>query len=101
MGLIATVAIIVLSSGPDPAARGNPTSTWKAEPPTASPDSRVGIEPLPSRNRTSKRQHGRGLRLRLPEEGDEHIPASAPEPRFKTNPPTSVEHVEEQQADGA
>jgi hypothetical protein len=43
------------------------------------------------------------LRLNLPEEGHEHIPPTAPTPEYKTNPPTSGNHVEPpyQQADGA
>jgi hypothetical protein len=43
------------------------------------------------------------LRLHLPEEGHEHIPPTAPTPEYKTNPPTSGNHVEPpyQQADGA
>jgi hypothetical protein len=46
---------------------------------------------------------GCDLRLRLPEEGHEHIPPTAPTPEYKTNPPTSGNHVEPpyQQADGA
>ena len=43
------------------------------------------------------------LRLHLQEEGHEHIPPTAPTPEYKTNPPTSGNHVEPpyQQADGA
>jgi hypothetical protein len=43
------------------------------------------------------------LRLHLPEEGHVHIPPTAPTPEYKTNPPTSGNHVEPpyQQADGA
>jgi hypothetical protein len=43
------------------------------------------------------------LRLNLPEEGHEHIPPTAATPEYKTNPPTSGNHVEPplQQADGA
>jgi hypothetical protein len=46
---------------------------------------------------------GCDLRLHLPEEGHEHIPPTAPTPEYKTNPPTSGNHVEPpyQQADGA
>lgn len=46
---------------------------------------------------------GCDLRLDLPEEGHEHIPPTAPTPEYKTNPPTSGNHVEPpfQQADGA
>ncbi len=43
------------------------------------------------------------LKLRLPDEGHNHIPAGSPNPGYKTNPPTSGDHVEPpyQQADGA
>jgi len=43
------------------------------------------------------------LRLNLPNEGRTHIPPTAPTPEYKTNPPTSGNHVEPpyQQADGA
>src|SRR3954454_19346694 len=46
---------------------------------------------------------GCDLRLHLPEEGHEHIPPTATTPEYKTNPPTSGNHVEPpyQQADGA
>ncbi|HEU5062078.1 MAG TPA: DUF3105 domain-containing protein [Solirubrobacterales bacterium] len=105
MAVIAIVAIIVLSSGPDSAARGNPHINLDSGITNGiAPDSRVGIEP-PAFEEQNLQAAARAadceLRLRLPEEGDEHIPASAPEPRYKTNPPTSGDHVEEQQADGA
>ena len=43
------------------------------------------------------------LRLKLPEEGRSHLPPTAATPEYKTNPPTSGNHVEPpyQQADGA
>jgi hypothetical protein len=43
------------------------------------------------------------LRLDLPNEGHTHIPATANQPEYGTNPPTSGNHVEPpyQQADGA
>jgi Protein of unknown function (DUF3105) len=43
------------------------------------------------------------LRLRLPNEGRNHLPVTSPTPEYKTNPPTSGNHVEPpyQQADGA
>jgi hypothetical protein len=43
------------------------------------------------------------LRLNLPDEGRTHLPVTAPTPEYKTNPPTSGNHVEPpyQQADGA
>jgi Protein of unknown function (DUF3105) len=105
LALIAIAAIIALSSGSDSAARGNPHINLESGVTNGiAPDSRVGIEPpkfeeqsLQAAAQTADCE----LRLRLPEEGDEHIPASAPEPRYRTNPPTSGNHVDEQQADGA
>lgn len=43
------------------------------------------------------------LRLKLPNEGRTHLPPTTPTPEYKTNPPTSGNHVEPpyQQADGA
>lgn len=46
---------------------------------------------------------GCDLRLNLPNEGRNHLPVTAATPEYKTNPPTSGNHVEPpfQQADGA
>jgi hypothetical protein len=103
--VIAIVAIFVLSSGSDSAAHGNPHINLDSGITNGiALDSRAGIEPpaFEEQNlQAAARAANCELRLRLPEEGDEHIPASAPEPRYKTNPPTSGDHVEEQQADGA
>jgi Protein of unknown function (DUF3105) len=105
VALIAIVAILVLSSGSDSAARGNPHINLDSGITNGiAPDSRVGIEP-PAFEEQNLQAAARAadceLRLRLPEEGDEHIPASASEPHYKTNPPTSGDHADEQQADGA
>jgi hypothetical protein len=49
------------------------------------------------------KQAGCVLRLKLKDEGHTHIPAGSEAPDYKTNPPTSGNHVEPpyQQADGA
>lgn len=68
------------------------------------PDDRAGIPSpkLSARNlREAALTAGCELRLRLPVEGRDHIPSTAPEPKYRTNPATSGDHVEEQQADGA
>jgi len=105
VALIAIAGIIVLSSGSDSAARGNPhINTDSGITNGIAPDSRAGIEPPELEERSLQKAAqaaGCELRLRLPDEGHEHIPASAPEPHYKTNPPTSGNHVDEQQADGA
>jgi hypothetical protein len=70
------------------------------------PDSRAGTAPPPVRDAdlaTAARKAGCDLRLRLKDEGHEHIPLASPTPDYKTNPPTSGAHVDPpyQQADGA
>ena len=70
------------------------------------PDERSGTTP-PAPKVTNLQQAakkaGCDLRLNLPNEGHTHIPPTAPTPEYKTNPPTSGNHVEPpyQQADGA
>ncbi|HET8815044.1 MAG TPA: DUF3105 domain-containing protein [Solirubrobacterales bacterium] len=105
MSLIAIAGIIVLSSGSDSAARGNPHINLDSGITNGiAPDSRAGIEP-PELEEQGLQKAARAadceLRLRLRDEGRDHIPPSAPEPRYKTTPPTSGDHIEEQQADGA
>lgn len=103
--LIAIVAIFVLSSGSDSAPHGNPHINLESGITNGiAPDTRAGIETpeLQELNlQEAARAAGCELHLHLPDEGHEHIPASAPEPRYRTKPPTSGDHVDEQQADGA
>lgn len=105
VALTAIAAIIVLSSGSDSAPRGNPHINLESGITNGvSPDSRAGIKPPELEEqglRKAARAAGCELRLRLPDEGHQHIPARAPEPGYNTNPPTSGNHVDEQQADGA
>jgi Protein of unknown function (DUF3105) len=70
------------------------------------PDDRAGIEPAAAKVTglaAAAKQAGCVLRLKLKDEGNEHIPVDSPSPGYKTNPPTSGDHVEPpyQQADGA
>ena len=70
------------------------------------PDDRTGTPPPPAKVTNLKeaaKKAGCELRLHLPDEGHEPHPAAAPTPEYKTNPPTSGNHVEPpyQQADGA
>lgn len=70
------------------------------------PDNRAGTAPPPLKVAdlaAAAKQAGCDLRLKLPDEGHEHIPVGSPAPDYKTNPPTSGAHVEPpyQQADGA
>ena len=70
------------------------------------PDERAGIVP-PAPQTTdlteAAKLAGCKLRLKLRDEGHEHIPAGSEPPEYETNPPTSGAHVEPpfQQADGA
>jgi hypothetical protein len=70
------------------------------------PDSRAGTAPPAVKVAdlaAAAKQAGCELRLRLKDEGHDHIPVGSPSPNYKTNPPTSGAHVEPpyQQADGA
>jgi Protein of unknown function (DUF3105) len=70
------------------------------------PDEREGTPPPAPKVTNLKqaaKQAGCKLELHLEDEGHEHIPPKSPEPNYKTNPPTSGNHVEPpyQQADGA
>ncbi len=70
------------------------------------PDSRAGTAPPPvevADLAAAAKQAGCELRLRLRNEGKTHIPVGSPTPDYKTNPPTSGNHVDPpyQQADGA
>lgn len=70
------------------------------------PDDRAGT--VPARTKVfdldeAAKQAGCDVQLKLEDEGKEHLPQNSPEPNYKTNPPTSGNHVEPpyQQADGA
>jgi hypothetical protein len=70
------------------------------------PDERAGIAPARTKvfdlDQAAK-EAGCKVELKLKDEGHEHLPQNAPLPDYKTNPPTSGNHVEPpyQQADGA
>jgi hypothetical protein len=70
------------------------------------PDEREGIPPPPVQQtnlQKAAKEAGCYLELHLEDEGHEHIPKGSPTPKYKTDPPTSGNHVEPpyQQADGA
>ena len=70
------------------------------------PDKRSGTTPPPvkvANLQEAAKKANCDLRLDLKEEGHTHIPPTAATPEYKTNPPTSGNHVEPpyQQADGA
>jgi hypothetical protein len=71
-----------------------------------SPDDRTGVKPAAFKDMSAvqaAKQAGCVLRLKLKDEGHTHIPTGSEAPEYKTNPPTSGNHVEPpyQQADGA
>ncbi|MDQ2630794.1 MAG: DUF3105 domain-containing protein [Actinomycetota bacterium] len=70
------------------------------------PDERAGIVPAAANAtdlKAAAEKAGCDLQLKLPDEGATHLPKGAQPPNYKTNPPTSGNHVEPpyQQADGA
>src|SRR6201999_3452395 len=70
------------------------------------PDERAGIPPAAPQTtdlQAAAKQAGCQLKLKLRDEGHEHIPAGSPSPNYEPTPPTSGAHVEPpyQQADGA
>jgi hypothetical protein len=72
----------------------------------AVPDERVGTKPPPAKNIGLAKAVEKAncyTRLKIPPEGDEVIPVSAPAPEYKRDPPISGPHVAppHQQADGA
>jgi Protein of unknown function (DUF3105) len=70
------------------------------------PDNRAGTVPAAAKTAglaAAAKAAGCDLRLRLKDEGHNHIPVGSQAPDYKTDPPTSGNHVEPpyQQADGA
>jgi hypothetical protein len=106
---LAVVVIVVVSSGEESAAKGEAHINLNLEVGSTNgvtPDDRAGTPPPPVKVAdlaAAAKQAGCDLRLRLPDEGHEHIPPGSPTPNYKTNPPTSGAHVDApyQQADGA
>jgi len=108
--IAAAIVVVVLSSGGDSGSKSgdahiNLNASYGSTN-GVTPDERAGIAPPPVKVASlaaAAKQAGCVLRLKLPDEGHEHIPPTAPTPDYKTNPPTSGPHVEPpyQQADGA
>ena len=110
--IAAAVLIVVLASGDDDSgetAKGSAHINLNEAIGSTNgivPDDRLGTTPPAAAGANlvaAAKQAGCKLKLRLPDEGHEHIPAGSPNPGYKTNPPTSGPHVEPpfQQADGA
>jgi hypothetical protein len=108
--LAAAVLIFILASGGDDGvAKGDAHINLNTEIGSTNavePDGRAGTPPAPvavSNLKAAANQAGCVLKLKLRDEGHEHIPPGSPTPDYKTNPPTSGPHVDPpyQQADGA
>ncbi len=113
VAIIAVVVVVVASSGGGGGANSDGEATAHINLDLSygstngvEPDERAGTVPAPARVtdlQTAAKQAGCTLKLNLPDEGHEHIPAGSPTPDYRTDPPTSGPHVEPpfQQADGA
>jgi hypothetical protein len=110
VGLIVIVAIVIVATsgggGGESASGGAHLDTRSGSTNGVQPDNRSGPKPPPVKVANLKKAAKLAdceLRLHLPEEGHEHIAPGSPSPEYKTDPPTSGNHVEPpfQQADGA
>jgi uncharacterized protein DUF3105 len=112
--LAVAVLVFVLVSGGDSSGSGNTDDGGAHINPNQEMGSTNGVEPderagiIPVRTKVfdldqAAKQAGCDLRLKLEDEGHEHLPPNAAEPNYKTEPPTSGNHVQPpyQQADGA
>lgn len=109
LAIVAAVILIVSSGGGGGGEGGDAhinVNTQMGSTNGVQPDEREGIPPPPAHVTNVKqaaKEAGCKLELHLKDEGHNHIPQNSPEPKYKTNPPTSGEHAEPpfQQADGA
>jgi hypothetical protein len=104
--VVAGVVVVILSSGGGGASGGAHINAVTGTTHGLTPDGRDGPEPpaLQEASLTDAAEAaGCVLRENLPIEGRTHLPPNAKEPNYRTNPPTSGNHVEPplQQADGA
>jgi uncharacterized protein DUF3105 len=108
VGLVVVVGIVVLisSSGGGGDSSAAHISQQSGSTNGIQVDDRSGPKPPPVKvadlKQAAKQAHC-DLRLHLKDEGHTHIPVGSPTPNYKTNPPTSGNHVVPpyQQADGA
>jgi hypothetical protein len=106
---VIVVIIALVSGGGDDSASGDAhinVNTSMGSTNGVKPDKRAGIAPAAAKVtdlEDAATQAGCVLRLRLKNEGKEHIPPTSETPNYGTSPPTSGNHVEPpfQQADGA
>ena len=106
---IVVLAFVLLSGGDDGTTEGGAHINTRQEMGSTNgvePDDRSGAIPPPVKVfdlEEAAEKAGCDLELKLEDEGSTHIPQNSPAPIYKTNPPTSGNHVEPpyQQADGA
>jgi hypothetical protein len=108
IGLVVIVGIVVAisSSGGGSGGESAHINLESGSSNGVSPDDRTGVKPAAIKvenMQKAAKEAGCVLRLKLKDEGHEHIPSGSEAPEYKTNPPTSGNHVEPpfQQADGA
>jgi len=106
---IAVLVFVLVSGGGDDGESGNAHINLNEEVGNTNgvqPDDRAGIAPPRTKvfdlDQAAK-EAGCKVELKLEDEGNTHLPQNSPPPDYKTNPPTSGDHVEPpyQQADGA
>jgi Protein of unknown function (DUF3105) len=108
IGLAVLVGIVaaIASSGGDGGSGAAHINQGSGSTNGVEPDEREGTLPAAVKVTNLKqaaKQADCDLRLKLKDEGNTHLPPSAPTPDYKTSPPTSGNHVEApyQEADGA
>jgi hypothetical protein len=109
LAIAALVFILATGGDDDGAAKGDShvnVNTSVGSTNGVEPDNRAGTVPAAAKVtdlQVAAKQAGCELRLELRDEGNAHIPEGSDAPAYKTNPPTSGNHVEPpfQQADGA
>jgi hypothetical protein len=106
LAVIGGIVALIASSGGGEGGGSSHIDTRSGSTNGVEPDSRTGTKPPPvkvANLKKSAKQAGCVVRLNLAEEGHVHIPPGSEAPDYKTNPPTSGNHVEPpyQQADGA
>jgi hypothetical protein len=104
--VVAGIVVAVVSSGGGGGGESSHIDLQSGSSNGVQPDDRTGVKPVGVKNTNlpqAAKQAGCVLRLHLKDEGHEHIPPGSEAPDYKTNPPTSGNHVEPpyQQADGA
>jgi hypothetical protein len=104
--VVAGIVVAVVSSGGGGGGESSHIDLQSGSSNGVQPDDRTGVKPVNVKNTNlpqAAKQAGCVLRLHLKDEGHEHIPPGSEAPDYKTNPPTSGNHVEPpyQQADGA